>query len=30
VIKILGSTTAVVVAGGYALVPVAVMTGLVD
>jgi succinate dehydrogenase / fumarate reductase cytochrome b subunit len=28
-IKIFGSTTAVVVAGGYALVPVAVMTGLV-
>ncbi|MEV6832014.1 succinate dehydrogenase cytochrome b subunit [Amycolatopsis sp. NPDC051102] len=28
-IKILGSTTAVVVAGGYALVPVAIMTGLV-
>jgi succinate dehydrogenase / fumarate reductase, cytochrome b subunit len=29
-IKILGSTTAVVIAGGYALVPVAIMTGLVD
>ncbi|EOD65498.1 succinate dehydrogenase cytochrome b subunit [Amycolatopsis vancoresmycina] len=28
-IKILGSTTAVVVAGGYALVPVAIMTGVV-
>ncbi|WP_103352327.1 succinate dehydrogenase cytochrome b subunit [Amycolatopsis sp. CA-128772] len=28
-IKILGSTTAVAVAGGYALVPVAIMTGLV-
>ncbi|WP_370961980.1 succinate dehydrogenase cytochrome b subunit [Amycolatopsis sp. cg9] len=28
-IKLLGSTTAVVVAGGYALVPVAIMTGLV-
>ncbi|MEQ0559655.1 succinate dehydrogenase cytochrome b subunit [Amycolatopsis sp. NEAU-NG30] len=28
-IRILGSTTAVVVAGGYALVPVAIMTGLV-
>jgi succinate dehydrogenase / fumarate reductase cytochrome b subunit len=28
-IKIFGSTTAVVVAGGYALVPVAIMTGLV-
>jgi succinate dehydrogenase / fumarate reductase cytochrome b subunit len=29
-IKIFGSTTAVVIAGGYALVPVAIMTGLVD
>src|SRR3954470_2311940 len=29
-IKILGSTTAVVIAGGYALFPVAIMTGLVD
>ncbi|MFB9690696.1 succinate dehydrogenase cytochrome b subunit [Amycolatopsis plumensis] len=29
-IKIIGSTTAVVVAGGYALVPVAIMTGLVQ
>lgn len=28
-IELLGSTTAVVVAGGYALVPVAIMTGLV-
>jgi succinate dehydrogenase / fumarate reductase cytochrome b subunit len=28
-IRIIGSTTAVVVAGGYALVPVAIMTGLV-
>ncbi len=28
-IRIFGSTTAVVVAGGYALVPVAIMTGLV-
>lgn len=29
-IKILGNATAIVVAGGYALVPVAIMTGLVD
>ncbi|MEV4145994.1 succinate dehydrogenase cytochrome b subunit [Amycolatopsis sp. NPDC049691] len=29
-IKILGNATAVVIAGGYALVPVAIMTGLVD
>lgn len=29
-IKILGNATAVVIAGGYALVPVAIMTGLVN
>ncbi len=29
-IKLLGNATAVVIAGGYALVPVAIMTGLVD
>lgn len=29
-IKLLGNVTAVVIAGGYALVPVAIMTGLVD
>lgn len=29
-IKIFGNATAIVVAGGYALVPVAIMTGLVD